>query len=51
MNNASSPTTGSSQLDAYLEGLGLSYDELLYYTGHRRIGNTVGVLLWKGENH
>jgi len=40
MNNASSPTTGSSQLDAYLENLGLSYDEVLYYIAHHQIGNT-----------
>jgi len=39
MNNASSSATASSQLDAYLENLGLSYAELLYYITHHQFGN------------
>jgi len=36
MNNA---TTASSQLDAYLDNLGISYNELLYYITHHQMGN------------
>ena len=49
--NASSTATASSQLDAYLENLGISYDELLYYTVHRQLGNIVGVLFSRGMAH
>jgi len=39
MNNPSSSTTASSQLDAYLTNLGITYDELLYYIAHHQMGN------------
>jgi len=51
MNNASSSVTASSQLDAYLESLGINYAELLYYTKHHQMGNIVGVQFLKSVTH
>jgi hypothetical protein len=48
MNNTHDSTIPSSQLDAYLQSLGISYDELLFYVNHRKIGNHVGILFYRG---
>jgi len=51
MNNASSSATASSQLDAYLESLGVNYAELLYYTEHHQMGNIVCVQFLRSVAH